>query len=213
MPYVISRPPAKRSRALFARLALVGACAMAATAMTAAPALADTSSCSDPSLAQPFLTWGDSNWYTLAPGESADSFAGTGWTLNGGASIQQTQLADGTTGNVLDLPAGSTAVSPPMCVSSLYPTGRAMVQQASGHGAVLFSVSYQDPNSGNWSNPQVTGWLHGSWGGNWVLSSPLNLQPGSGSNWEMVQFTFTSVGWGGADSQVYNFYVDPYAKG
>ena len=32
-----------------------------------------------------FSSTHDSNWYTLMPGENADSFGGTGWTLSGGA--------------------------------------------------------------------------------------------------------------------------------
>jgi len=210
VPYVINRPPAKRARALARRGALVGVLATVATSLVASPAMADPSSCSAPSLVQPFLSWNDSNFYTLAPGESADNFAGAGWSLNGQASIQSTQLADGTTGNVLDLPAGSSAVSSPMCVASSYPTARMMIQQAGGWGGVRFSVSYQDPSTGNWSQPQTTGWVHSSNG--WTLSAPVSLQPSSDPGWQLVEFTFTSVGWSN-DSQIYNFYVDPYAKG
>ena len=67
---------------------------------------------------KPLLSFGDSNWYTLTPGESLDNFDGGGWTLTGGAQIQTTDLADGQTGSVLDLPSGSTAVSPTICVDS-----------------------------------------------------------------------------------------------
>src|ERR1700733_5298612 len=67
----------------------------------------DTSSCTAPTLSQPFLAWGDTNWYALAPGETADDFAGAGWTLKGGAKIVTATLEDGTTGSVLDLPGGS----------------------------------------------------------------------------------------------------------
>ncbi len=210
MPYVINRPPAKRARALASRGALVAVLAAVATSVVASPALADTSSCSAPTLVQPFLSWNDSNWYTLAPGESADSFNGTGWTLNGGASVVSTQLADGSTGNVLDLPAGSSAVSPPMCVASNYPTARTMVQQAGGWGGVQFSVSYQNQSTGNWSGPQTTGLVHSPNG--WTLSAPVSLEPSSDPGWQLVEFTFTSLGRSN-DSQLYNFYVDPYAKG
>ena len=212
MPYVINRPPAKRARALARRGALVGVLAAVATSLAASPAMADTSSCSDPTLVQPFLSWNDSNWYTLAPGESADNFDGTGWILNGGASLVSTTLADGSTGDVLDLPAGSSAVSPPMCVASNYPTARMMVQQAGGWGGVRFAVSYQDPSTGNWSDPETTGWVSGGWNG-WTLSNPVDIQPGDDPGWQLVQFTLTATSRGSNDSQLYNFYVDPYAKG
>jgi len=210
VPYVINRPPAKRARALARRGALVGVLAAVATSLVASPAMADTSSCSPPTLVQPFLSWNDSNWYTLAPGESADNFDGTGWILNGDASLVSTTLADGSTGDVLDLPAGSSAVSPPMCVASNYPTARTMVQQAGGWGGVRFSVSYQDQSAGNWSDPQTTGWVRS--GNGWTLSAPIDIEPTTDPGWQLVEFTFTSFGWSN-DSQVYNFYVDPYAKG
>ena len=110
---------------------------MAIAAFAAAPASAattnplDTSMCSNPTLSQPFLSVGDHNWYTLMPGESADSFAGGGWTLSGGAKIVTTKLADGTTGSVLDLPSGLKAVSPVICVTSAYPTARTTVRNGS----------------------------------------------------------------------------------
>src|SRR5579875_892906 len=94
--------------------------APAAAPTAAAPAAAASAGtgCPEPALTQPFA--GDSRWYALAPGESGDDFAGTGWALTGGAKIETETLADGRTGPVLDLPAGSTATSSPMCVDSSY---------------------------------------------------------------------------------------------
>src|ERR1700748_2510925 len=82
-----------------------------AQAATFAPSPVDTSWCMSPLLTQPFSGAKDSNWYTLMPGESSGGFDGTGWTLSGGAKIVTTTEADGSTGTVLDLPSGSTAVS------------------------------------------------------------------------------------------------------
>src|SRR5579862_2257724 len=73
-----------------------------ATPATAAANPSSTASCTDPALSQPFLAWGDDNWYALAPGEARDNFYGGGWTLTGGAHIVTTTLEDGTTGSVLD---------------------------------------------------------------------------------------------------------------
>jgi hypothetical protein len=101
------------------------------SAFAASPALAntaspwaswvDTSACYSPSFSQPFLSSGDARWYTLAPGESPNSFDGTGWTLTGGAQIKTAASADTSASPVLDLPSGSQAVSPPMCVSLTTP--------------------------------------------------------------------------------------------
>src|ERR1700733_8620297 len=92
-----------------------GATSTTATSGTAATSV-DTSTWANPLLTQPFLAWGDSNWYALAPGETADAFGGAGWGLTGGAKVATTTLKDGTTGSVLDLPRGSTAVSPKVCL-------------------------------------------------------------------------------------------------
>src|SRR5690242_16460800 len=91
-----------------AGLAVVAAACTGGTAQAAAPV--QMSACDAPnySFSQPFAASRDSNWYTLAPGQDVDSFNGQGWTLTGGAKIVTDTLADGTTGQVLDLPAGST---------------------------------------------------------------------------------------------------------
>ena len=58
--------------------ALVAGSAQAATTV-------DTSACTAPLLSQPFASAGDYNWYTLVPGESPDSFNGTGWAAQRGS--------------------------------------------------------------------------------------------------------------------------------
>ncbi len=142
---------------------------LAIAAVAAAPAQAkttatqkptgpvDTSMCTAPTLTQPFLSWQDTNWYALAPGQSANSFTGTGWVLSGGAKIVTMKLANGTTGSALDLPAGSQAVSPTVCLTSAYPNARMMVSNLSGSngGKVGFSVSYAGTSSA--TNPVQTG--------------------------------------------------------
>ncbi len=139
----------------------------ATPALAAPPALAtttpappiDTSWCTEPLLSEPFAAAGDANQYMLVPGQSPDNFDGTGWTLTGGAQIVTTTLADGTTSSVLDLPAGSAAISPNVCVQEDYPDARAMVRDVAGSGGLSFEVSYQGRPS--WDSPQATGRLHG----------------------------------------------------
>jgi hypothetical protein len=181
--------------------------------LSAAPALAgtssispvDTSGCSAPQLSQPFLSAKDSNWYTLVPGQSTDNFAGGGWTLSGGAQVTGAQLADGQTGSVLDLPSGSSAVSPPMCVSSDYPTARTMVRDVVGSQGVHISVSYAGTKTGD--QPQNVGQVHGQQA-DWTISNSFNVHPGKLPGWHLVQFTLTPGGQN-SDFQVYNFWVDP----
>jgi hypothetical protein len=187
-----------------AGLAMILGSLMAAPAQAATSSV-DTSMCSNPLLSQPFLASGDSKWYTLMPGESADNFAGNGWQLSGGAKIVATKLADGTTGSVLDLPSGSKAVSPIVCVTSSYPTARTMVRNVKGSEGVFFYVSYEGTST--WNTPKNTGQVHGN-NTAWTLSDPVNLQPYNITGWQPMRITLIPGG-NTSDFQIYNLYVDP----
>jgi hypothetical protein len=178
---------------------------IAAFAAMPAQASVNTSQCTTPEYSQPFLYAGDSNWYTLLPGESADNFEGAGWELSGGAQIVTTTLSDGSTGQVLDLPSGSEAVSPVICVTSLYPTARGIVRNVKGSEGVFFYVEYEGTNT--WEHPKNTGQIHGS-GTAWTLVTPVNLQPYNVLGWQPMRITLLPGG-KTSDFQVYNLYVDP----
>ena len=144
----------------------------------------------------------------MAPGESVDSFGGNGWTLSGGAKIETTHLAGGKSGSVLDLPSGSQAVSPVMCVDNGYQTARTEVRNVVGSEGVFFNVSYAGTNT--WTSPQNSGQVHGQQT-SWTLSDPVNVQPSNTSGWQLVRFTFVPGG-KTSDFQIYNFWVDPRMK-
>jgi hypothetical protein len=167
-------------------------------------------SCTDPSLTQPFAPFGDQNYYVLAPGESDSNFTGDGWMLLNGATITTATLNDGSTGSVLDLPGGSMAISPPMCVASNYPTARTMVRNLHGPGGVHVFVTYA--GSSSWSKAKDGGAANGK-GNAWGLSANLKLSPANTPGWQIVRFAMVADGGPNNDYQVYNFYVDPYAKG
>jgi hypothetical protein len=215
MPYVIDRPTKRRRALAVASVAMLTW--LGAAGLAAAPALADTdtSSCSDPVLTQPFTAFNDQNYYTLVPGETAGNFDGSGWTLTGGASVTTTTLADGSTGSVLDLPSGATAVSPDLCVNSTYPTARTMVNDVAGDGTVRFSASYQVPGAGRAKGPgRGAPWLTSKGlGDGWALSRPVQLHPPKGEDWTIARFRFSSSGSDDSDFQLYDFYVDPYSRG
>jgi hypothetical protein len=178
------------------------------TAISAAPAVADTAQsgnapCSGPDLTQPFLSARDANLYTLAPGQSADNFDAGGWTLSGGAQVVTTTLADGTTGQVLDLPSGAQAVSPTFCVQSDFQFARATAQDVVGTGGVNFSVAYK----GGHADPGQTGVLNGG-SGAWGLSDPVDLQPADRNGQQHMTITLTGGG-SDSDTQVYGLWIDP----
>jgi len=169
----------------------------------------DPGTCASPSFSQSFLSIRDRNWYTLAPGQSPDGFNGSGWTLANGAHIAAAQLQDGQAGSVLDLPSGSVAVSPPICVTSDYPSARTLVRNVVGGDGVQFYVSYQGTRT--WEQPQNTGQLHGQQN-QWTASNPVNLQPDHHTHgWQIVRFAFVAGG-RTSDFQLYDFYVDPRMK-
>jgi hypothetical protein len=177
----------------------------ASSALAATVTPVDTSACSAPQLAQAFQSIHDSNWYTLAPGQSVDNFNGNGWTLSAGAHIASSSLSGGGTGSVLDLPSGSSAVSPPMCVSSDYPTARTMVRNVAGSEGVHISVAYAGTKTAD--KPKNVGQVQGTQSA-WTASNPFNVHPGNLPGWQLVQFTFTAGG-KSSDFQIYNFWVDP----
>jgi hypothetical protein len=167
-------------------------------------------SCSTPPLSQPFSAWGDSAYYTLAPGQSPGAFTGGGWLLFDGAHVTSAVQADGRTGQVLDLPSGSLAVSPPMCVDSTYPTARTMIRNVSGGGGVAVFVTYAGASI--WGKARNGGNAHGQ-GQNWGLSDRINLQPSSAPGWQLLRFALAPSNGRDDEFQLYNLYVDPYAKG
>lgn len=201
---VLARRAACLAAGITAMTALAAGSAQAATTTSV-----DTSACANPLLTQPFLSAKVSNWYTLAPGQTPNNFNGAGWQLSGGARIITTKLADGSTGSVLDLPSGSRAVSPTMCVTSAYPIARTMVRDVKGSEGVFFYVSYEGTST--WKDPKNTGQVHGQQTA-WTLSDPVNLQPpNTTTGWQVVRFTFVP---GGTTSefQLYDLYVDPHCR-
>ena len=189
------------------RVLLLGGLASLSVAGSAqaATAASNTSQCTEGSFSQPFLPLKDSNWYTLAPGQSESGFNGSGWTLSGGAKIVTTKLPNGSTGTVLDLPSGSKAVSPVVCVTKEYPVARAYVDDVVGSEGVFFYVSYEGTNT--WEKPKNTGQIHGQ-NGAWEAVTPVNLQPGNASGWQPMKITLEPGG-KTSDFEVYDLYLDP----
>lgn len=112
-----STPLRVRSLAL-----LTLAAGLMALSVTAAPAHAGLGiSCPDPA-SQVFKPWGDNAFYGFAPNGGFESGT-SGWTVSGGAKVvagNESFFVHGAGERyALSLPAGSSATSPPMCVSLL----------------------------------------------------------------------------------------------
>ena len=210
MPYVIRPPRLRAAVAACAAALMVGAVPAAAATKSASGSaeITSPSQCKAPVLTQPFLYVGDENWYTLAPGQSADNFEAKGWTLSGGASLKKLVVEDGKTGTVLDLPSGSKAVGPNFCITREYPTARAIVRNVVGSEGVSFNVSYLGTST--WETPKNTGQVHGS-GTAWTPVTPVNMQPYGVEGWQVVKLTLVPGGTK-SDFQLYNLYIDPYVR-
>jgi hypothetical protein len=137
--------------------------------------------------------------------QSADNFAGAGWTLARGATIRSTTLSDGKVGYVLDLLGGATAVSPAICVDSSWPTARMMMRNVAGGSGVSVSVAYL--NDGPFSKPLTIATVTTS-GTTWAAPKAMNIHSIILTGPQQAQFTLTGTGTG-SEYQLYNFYVDP----
>ena len=103
-------------RGLHRKVAIVGAMAVVGAVLFAGSAQACTYSGAE----QKFGSWGDGHAYVLAPDGGFEAGA-AGWTLGGGAAPvagnESFFLNSKTDSHSLALPAGSSAVSPPLCMS------------------------------------------------------------------------------------------------
>ena len=192
-----------------------GAILVAAVAgLTATPAMAaepqsDQAPCSAPQLSQLFLSYNDTGWYTLLTGETTNSFDGGGWKLGGGAQIVTTKLIDGHIGPVLDLPSGSVATSPLVCVSSNFTTARTIIHAfARNDDGVSVYVSFAGSDAQG--SPRSLGQMRAS-STDWTASNPLSLQPAIRGGWQRVRFTLVPRG-KRSEYQLYNFGLDPRMK-
>jgi hypothetical protein len=199
VPYII-RPKLLPRSAVLAGVALLA---------SAAPALANGVKCPQPKLTQPFLPDGDTHYYVLPPGEAPNSFIGKGWTLTGGAEVTKAKIAHGKTGTVLYLRGGSSAVSPTFCVTTDYPTARAVVNNINGSGSVSFGVSYLGTPS--WEAPKDGGHLLAP-GTEWMLAEPVLMEPEEVDGWQYARLTLTGLGSEQSGLAIYNLYVDPYRR-
>ncbi len=162
--------------------------------------------CPGQTFSQPFETLKDSNYYTLVEGSEFNS-ANEGWELGNGASIVEGARPNGSSGNVLDLPAGGYALSPPVCVTLQYPTARAYVEDVQGGGGVTVGVYY----AGGKPAGQIAGQLNAKKNGGWELSNPFNVKPQLGGSEEgvrEVRFIFANTS-KGSDFHLSGLYVDP----
>lgn len=99
---------------------------LALAAMSAGGAAKAAVTCPGQTYVRPFLRWLDPASYVLVENGSLES--ASGWTLTGGARLvsgnEPWRVNRKTDARSLYLPSGSSATSPPMCVTLFHPTLR-----------------------------------------------------------------------------------------
>jgi hypothetical protein len=202
------------------RHGLIGAAAtaiaMLATAGTAnAGVLVKTAQdCSEQALSSPFAPWGDRHSYTQVDNGGLEDGA-AGWTLTGGARVvsgnEPWKVAGAGDSASLELPAGSSAITPPLCVGVEHPTVRFFARKRSGLLSTLAVTARVHLSLGPTIDVPFGVLLAG---GQWrpspaylYLGNLLPLLPGQ---YTAVSFRFTPLL--GGDWQVDDVYVDPMMR-
>jgi hypothetical protein len=162
------KSPAKAGR----RFAIVGGtvagltlAASSAVLPVATAQAASATSCPATTLTQPFVTWSDSNYYSLAPGGSFEA-GEAAWTLTGGAKVASGSETFAVTGKLgsssLSLPQGAVAQSPFSCIEPNDRTLRMFGRSEGSTSSVRVAVVYQTI-VGNIAIPVGTAALGSSW--------------------------------------------------
>jgi len=179
--------------------------------------VASAPSCDNGATSQPFAQWGDQNQYFLAPG---GNFEGSldGWSLGRAGVVadqEPWQVAGDNGSKALKVPAGSSVVTPTMCLGIEHPTMRFFAHRSGGGllaaGSQLVVTARVETSVGAVVEIPVGTITTLTNGTRWnrtptqiVLASLLPLLPGDHTP---VQFRFTAVG--SADWGIDDGFVDP----
>jgi hypothetical protein len=129
--------------------------------------------CEERAFSRVFKPWRDRALYTLAPGGDFETLA-EGWTLEGAALAADSspfQLGAALGASSLELPAGATALSPPICVERGFPSFRLVARSISTERAVVkVQVVYAD------GRKKATGRVKP--GADWAPTRKLSLAQG-----------------------------------
>jgi hypothetical protein len=195
---------------LLRKLILAAVTALAVAALSAASAQA----CSYSGAEQVFQPWGDNSYYVLAPNGGFEA-GGTGWSLGGGAKAVEGNesffLNGAADSKALALPAGSSALSPPICMSIDTPTFRLLARN-NGDPASYLKVEAIYPLLGLLRTKTLSTVKAGpTWAPTQQMSTVLTLSTVVGTLIpSAVQIRITPVGAG--DWQIDDLYVDPFAR-
>lgn len=193
------------------KLILAMAAVLVATAFSAASAQA----CPYSGAKQIFGPWGDGSSYVLAPDGGFEAGA-AGWSLGGGAAVVSGNESFFLNGagdtKSLALPTGSTAVSPPVCMSIDTPHFRLLARNTGDPSSTLRVEATYSLLGLVRTKTLSTAKAGASWAPAQQMSTVLTLSTLVGTVLpSAIQIRITPVGSGGK-WQVDDVYVDPFAR-
>jgi hypothetical protein len=179
--------------------------------------VASGTNCPDQAYSQAFAPFGDGHSYTLVPNGGLEQGA-TGWDLNGSARVvsgNEPWQANGKRDHAtLDLPSGSSAETPSLCVGLEHPTVRFFAHRTRGGllGLSTLAVSAVVHLNGGGKLAVPVGVVLGN--GTWK-PTPAYLYLGNAlailaGNSTPMSFRFTPLL--GGEWQVDDVYVDPFRR-
>jgi hypothetical protein len=192
------------------------AATFAAATLFAAPAAAAPvaeTGCPDVPTVQPFAPWGDLADYLLAPDGDIEDNA-TSWLLEDGARAidgnEPFMVGGPADHRALELPAGATATTAPMCISEAHKTMR-FFGTSTRNGALKVEALYTKRNG---KEKSVTlGAVRGddAWAPSEILPMRVNELAGDYDNAMSVSLRFSARGNG--TWTIDDVYVDPFRMG
>jgi hypothetical protein len=200
---------------------LVLSASLLALSATTAPANAGLGvACPDPT-SKPFVPWGDGAQYSYVPNGGFESGSG-GWTLSGGAKVvagNESFFVHGSGERYsLSLPTGSSATSPPLCISLFSSKMRFFAANAGSSSSRLkVQVIYNGGTSGLLSLATtilgISDFGYVSAGGRWEPSSAIGMLSGTlPLLTQSVQFRFIPADRNGT-WLIDDIYLDPLMHG
>jgi hypothetical protein len=188
---------------------------LSAAAFLVVPAAAQAG-CPTTPTSQPFLAFGDSADYSLAPNGAFEAGAG-GWALSGAsvtAGNESYKVHGASDAKSLALTATGQAVSPAFCVSTAQPTFRFFARRTSGTWGVL-NVKLRWTGDNGQTNETVVGSVTAgdtSWHPTQVFSLSSVLGQWNSSQATSAQLVLDPEDYGGNWS-IDDVYIDPYVRG
>jgi len=194
-----------------ARLAAV----LAIAVLTLGLAVASAQACSYSGAKPVFAPWADQHDYALAPDGGFES-GGAGWSLRNGAQVvpgnESYQLNSASDSRSLSLPAGSSATSPPICMSIDTPLFRLMARNGSDPSSRLRVEATYSLLGLVRTNVVNTITAGANWGPSKQMSTVLGLSTIVGTILpSAIQIRITPLDNKG-QWQVDDLYVDPFAR-